>query len=265
MSEIIITSKNWRDHTGDPALCGTQDRTSEPGSLGYAVAPTFQTFPRDEWKERIAEGEATQSFLNHILDAQGIPYKDQGMTNYCHAACTVHAVEAIRAFMGLPYVNLSIGSVGGPATGYVNPNPPRGKPAGAGAQLSDDLKIITQFGAASVDFVPNLQVARSGWKPGAAEDAAKHKVPEWYDFGWSDDYTTDRVMTLLMSRIPIPVGYGWWKHAVLLVAPAFKNGRFCFMARNSWKGYGQNGYFWLEADGQGRPQQAFAPRLAGVG
>ena len=58
------------------------------------------------------------------------------------------------------------------------------------------VSALVNRGAASVDFVPMMQVSKSGWKSGAEENALLHRVTEWFDLGGTGRMF-DEVMTLL--------------------------------------------------------------------
>lgn len=255
MTQIIITDDNWPQC--DPSLhgreCGLLPRTSVYGSLPFA-APTDESIliPRSDWPDMIREGEANQTFLSHLMARAGVPCLDQDGLPYCHAFSPALAIMALRAFHGLPFVLLSAGSIGGPATGYTR----------QGAAIESDLQVIVEKGAASVDFVPMMQVSRSGWKQGADENALLHRVTEWYDLGGTGRMF-DEVMSLLLRRIPVCVGLNWWSHAVTYCDPVIApSGRYGVRFRNSWSAsYGDDGYAILE-EGRGTPDDAYAPRVA---
>jgi hypothetical protein len=263
---IEITDRNWQDHVGyagvleadhpfaggEQRVCGCLPRRSVYGSLPYAEPlPRERLIPRSEWKDRIADGERTQTFLSHLLARAGVPCLDQDGLPYCHAFSPAAAMMGLRAYHNLSFVLLSAGSIGGPATGYT----PRG------ATIEDDLQVIVERGAASVAFVPMMQVSRAGWKPGAEENALLHRVAEWYDLGGTGRMF-DEVITLLLRRIPVCVGLNWWGHAVTYCDPVVtSSGRFGVRFRNSWgPDYGEDGYAILE-EGKGTPDDAYAPRV----
>lgn len=261
MSMIIIDEDNWREHAGedlvldksnpnsggDTRLFGCRPRISQPGTLKYAAAPTFDVYPRNELSSRIKDQGST---LRQISKQAGIQSKNQAQTNYCHANSPALAVEILRAVQGEAHVVLSPGSIGGPVTGYRND----------GAAIEDDLRQIVEFGIATVDFVPANQVSKAGWKPGAMENAALHKVTNWWDLGQKDDRMFLRCATLVLQGIPVCVGYNWWLHAVTLTGLVeISSGKFGFEFRNSWgASYGDDGYGVL-AEGKGTPDDAYAP------
>lgn len=264
-TQIIIDESNWREHApdgngildkdnpnsgGEERRFGCMPRVSQPGSLKFAAPATFVAYPRNELSGRIKD---TGSALRKLSAFAGIRCKDQASTNYCHANSPALAIEILRAVQGESHVELSPGSIGGPVTGYRND----------GAVIEDDLRQVVEFGAATVDFVPANQISKSGWKPGAVENAALHKVTQWWDLGNKDDRMFLRCATLVLQGIPVCVGYNWWSHAVTLTGLVeISSGKFGFEFRNSWgASYGDDGYGIL-AEGKGTPDSAYAPRQA---
>lgn len=264
---LIIDEDNWRDQIGEGGrltpdhpnsggelrLFGCKPRVSKPGSLKFAAAPTFDLFPRNELASRSKDLAAAGADLRSVSTAAGIQSKNQADTNYCHANSPALAIEIIRAVAGEAHVVLSPGSIGGPVTNYRN----------EGAVIEDDLRQIVEFGAATVDFVPPNQIIKSGWKPGAVENAALHKVTHWWDLGEKDQTMFQRCATLVLQGVPVCVGYNWWSHAVTLIAVVeISPGKLGFVFRNSWgASYGEDGYGIL-AEGKGTPDSAYAPRQA---
>lgn len=267
MAMHIIDEDNWREHIGengvlDPTnpnsggekrLFGCLPRVSATGSLKFAAPPTFDLYPRNELASRSKDLIQSGSTLRDYATRAGIKSYDQANTNYCHANSPALAIRLNRVVQGERDVVLSPGSIGGPVTGYRN----------EGAVIEDDLRQIVEFGAATIDFVPANQISKGGWKPGAVENAALHKVTHWWDLGNKDSQMFLRCATLLLQGIPVCVGYNWWSHAVTLTALVeISPGKFGFEFRNSWgASYGEDGYGIL-AEGKGTPDSAYAPRQA---
>lgn len=267
MPVILIDESNWREHAGENGVLekdnpnsggterrfGCRPRVSQPGSLKFAAPATFDLYSRNELSSRIKDLAQSESTLRHHAKRAGIQSYDQANTNYCHANSPALAIRLNRVVQGEPDVILSPGSIGGPVTGYRND----------GAVIEDDLRQIVEFGAATIDFVPANQISRSGWKPGATENAALHKVTHWWDLGAKDDRMFLRCATLVLQGIPVCVGYNWWSHAVTLTGLVeISSGRFGFEFRNSWgASYGDDGYGVI-AEGRGTPDSAYAPRQA---
>lgn len=193
--------------------------------------------PMESWPDLIADQERNQSSLWHLWKDSPIGVLDQDGLSYCHAFSADDATMLIRWIMGLPYVELSAGSIGGPVTGYRN----------RGAYIIDDLHQVVNKGVASTEFVPMRQVSKSGWKPGAEENAALHKATEFWD-GQPRDFELQG--SALFAGFPTCDGYDWWGHAVTgLRIRDLNNGRkatdhlrYSKTILNSWgKSYGYDG------------------------
>lgn len=255
MGELVINDRNWlkhRDMDVEIFARGLNPRTdwSMPEFCG---PPDFDLVPRVAWPDLIADMERDRTRLSDIAKDCGIPVLNQGDLPYCHAYSPALAAMVLEAYQGKPFAMLSPGSIGGPATGYRR----------RGAWIIDDLRVITERGIAETRFVPEKQVSRNGWKPGAEANALEHTVLEWYDLPRTQSF--DRMITLLLNRVPVCTGHNWWGHAVTAFDPWCKKsgGRWVFGARfrNSWgPGYGEDGWFVME-EGKGTPDESYAPRV----
>jgi hypothetical protein len=254
MSELIINDDNYNsfitfEDRGRGMIERRWDLVPE-GKFEYAAAVPIRLIPRSEWPDRIRQMERDKSRLSDIFKDSKIKVKDQQQTNYCHANSPATAMEIIREVQGQPYVELSPGSIGGPVTNYRN----------AGAWIGDNLKHIYTKGVASTAFVPLNQISRSGWKPGADENAAEHICTEWVEIP-RGRISFDYVMTLVLSRIPVCTAHNWWRHAVTALDPFMSPDGRSFGTRdvNSWgERYGDGGFFVL-MEGKGTPDEAYSP------
>jgi len=260
---LIIDEDNWRDQigengevidaTGERRKLACFPRKVPVGGVKCASLPSFPLIPRNEWASRIRDQKQARADLRSLLKDNNIPSYDQAQTSYCHANSAVLAGVCCRLRQGESPAILSPGSVGGPVTGYRN----------EGAYIEDDLQWMADHGAATIDFVPANQISRSGWKPGAEENAKLHRFVKWIDMGQKDSQMFDRCATRLLLGDSVAVAYDWWQHSVLLTALVeISAGRFGFEFRNSWSAsYGDDGYATL-AEGRGTPNAAYAPSAA---
>jgi len=260
---LIIDEDNWRDQigengevidaTGERRKLACFPRRVPVGGVKCASLPNFPLIPRNEWSNRWRDIKQARADLRALLKSAGIRSYDQAQTNYCHAHSAALGGVCCRLRQGEAPIILSPGSIGGPVTGYRN----------EGAYIEDDLQQMADHGAASIEFVPMNQISRSGWKPGAEENAKLHRFTKWFDMGQRDSQMFDRCATRILLGESVCVAYNWWGHAVTLTGLSeISSGRWGFEFRNSWADtYGDEGYAIL-AEGRGTPDAAYAPSAA---
>lgn len=214
-------------------------------SMAGAVAlPAI--IPRTVWTEKIQAMEASKSRVSDLIIQAGIPPLDQNGTNYCWTNGVVTCIESNRCANGLPYVKLSSASVAAPIKGYRN----------QGGWGGEALEYIVQHGVAAASMWPPNAISRS-YFDSTRENAALHKVTEWYDL---NSRNFDQLMTCLLLRIPVAIGLNWWSHEVAAIDPVVVSpGRYGVRIRNSWgPDYGDNGFAIL-TEAKATPDDACAP------
>lgn len=255
MSQLVINDENYHlflpdgkiIHGGEPRLAGIipRDWTKNPyGSLDFGQtyeAAGIENYPMEAWPDLIADNDRNKAWADDVWAASPIGVLDQDGLSYCHAFSACDAVMIERELMGLPYVELSAGSIGGPVTGYRN----------AGAYIIDDLRQVVEKGVASTEFVPMMQVSRSGWKPGAVENALLHTAKNVIEM---QSRNFQQFGSVLISGRTVCIGLNWWGHAITGIRLRDnKNGRaatdhlrYDAKILNSWnKSWGENGCGWL--------------------
>lgn len=205
MARLIIDDDNFTDFC-DPGdgRCGSIPRNYSAfpyGSIASIPPGAVQTIRMEEWPDRIADKKRTKSSLKDLWKDSPIGILNQGSVSYCHAFSAATLVMLKRLQQGLPYIELSASSVGGPVTGWRN----------AGAFIHDDLKHIVRAGIASTKFVPMLTIKLRDCKQGWTDDAAKNKVSEFTDVKPRNFLEHG---SLLLQNSPVGVGLNYWGHAV---------------------------------------------------
>lgn len=187
-----------------------------------SFCPTFGAIdmpliPRSEWSDRIKEMEQTKSRISDVLavanNGRPIEALYQDGWGYCWAYSTGHALTAMRAISGLPYVKLSPFAVG-----YIIQ---RGRNEGAWGALS--MQWAMEHGYPSQAKWPNLKADMRLDTADLRADMAKHKVTEgWIDLAdpvYNRNLTFDQMMTCLLCRIPVVTDFNWWSHSVCAIDP----------------------------------------------
>lgn len=208
MADLIITDDNWQQFCKrDDIRCGTlsRDWLKVPyGSIPGVPPGAIDLIPMEEFPDRIADAERTKSTLKDIWSDSPIGILNQQSISYCHSFSLVWIAMLSRACQGLPDVELSASSVGGPITGWTN----------SGAYIDRALQHAVKYGIASTEFVPMLTTRKLDAQFGWQADAAKHKVTEFADIVPRDNHA---IASLLLGCQPVGVGLNWWRHAVSYV------------------------------------------------
>ena len=166
--------------------------------------PVGNTIPRSQWHDLINDGQGT--FLSDLVRQQGIQAKDQGDLGYCWVYGSTRSVEVVRAVEGLPRLELSPESVGGPCTQWRN----------EGGYASEAFDQLEHYGACETSYMNAPHSFRPRlWKPGWQQNALAHEATDWYQIGTS----FDEVITCLLNRIPVAAGLDWWGHLVCFLDP----------------------------------------------
>lgn len=226
----------------DLGLRGPSDH--EYGDVATAF-PSALLVPRNEWQARIEQTERTQSRLSDLCTLAGLPHKDQASTNYCWANAPVYAMEVMRVKQNQPMVILSPASVAAPIKGYRN----------VGGWGKEALEWIVQYGAAPVSLWPANGINKSFATKTTIAEAAKYRVDEWCELV---PRNIEQLVSMLLHRIPVPVGYNWWGHEVTAIDAVWLDGTVAIRIRNSWANWGDNGYGILQGNRM-LPDDAVAP------
>lgn len=227
------------------------DLSARPqGLMAYSdVANPFPDsllIPRSEWQARIQELDATKSSIPDLCDQAGLPVKDQKRTNYCWANAPTHCVEVVRVLEGHAPVVLSAASVGAQVKNYWN----------TGGWGKEALDFIIAHGVVPDDKWPNAEINKKYATPENLAEAKKFAVTGWWEL---EPRNLDQLISCLLRRVPVAVGYNWWSHEVTAVRPLWLDGEVALQIDNSWgQQWGTNGRGTL----QGRkmlPDDAVAP------
>ena len=215
---------------------------------GLAEPFPLPTIPRGEWADRIEKQEKTRSRLIDLKRWRGFSSLNQQQTNYCWANGVVACLHYVRALMGLPHVALSPASVAAPIKNFAN----------RGGWGSEALKYIIEHGVAPQTTWPANAIDRQYVEP-SSEVRKYYRVTEWWELR---PRNLEQLVSCLLFRIPVAVGYNWWGHEVM-AHDVVVLGRdyFGIIIDNSWgTNWGDAGHSVLK-DSKMLPDEAVAPRV----
>ncbi len=231
-----------------PGLVLPRERLDTDGYMYQGLATAFPQellIPEADWQGIIEEQDATESSLNHQIKRWGLPHKMQAKTLYCWGNATVHAVEIVRVVQNQEMVILSPASVCAQIKGYRN----------VGGWGKEALEWIVKYGAYPVDLWPANAIEKRYKTAEGDLAAARYQVTEWWELR---PRNMKEVVSCLLHRIPVSVGYDWWRHQVCAVGVVWKDGRIALLIRNSWP----NQDYTILQGNRMVPDDAVAPRVA---
>lgn len=229
-----VISDDNADQFIDPTVDGVKRfctaQPQPPDVIGYAAVKPLKTYTHDEAVNRIGQKEAAKSDLISILDARGLPVKDQGQTNYCWMYGTVHACEIAYSLQGESHVPLSATAAAALLTGGSN----------RGGYIGEAVKFLGEHGTCPESMWPehNLSLRNN---TAAVEAAAKTNVlVEWQELPYGD---TDQLLAAVLDNHPVAIELPWWHHVVCVIsAKVLSGGQIGFPFDNSWGlNFGTNG------------------------
>jgi len=240
---------------------GSEEHVNPPQGLGKGFSGrNFQDYPmncigkesscpivpRDDWDAIISSMEKGKTFPSQYAKRLKLECINQGDTNFSWAAAAVYCVMFSRATHGLRNKALSTASVGSTVKHFEN------EPG----CIIQAVEHICQFGIHSQDNWPQDKIDMSYDVQSSSNESKSNRVTEWYEL-YPGNF--DQLMSHLLHRIPVAVGYNWWSHAVVAVDPiSLGGGEYGIRVRNSWgNNYGNEGYLIL-TEKKASPDEAMA-------
>lgn len=254
--EFIIDDNNHqsfapaRDVVINGELCcrGLELPEYKPRSAPFLTQWTKPTYPRSEWKERIEERARKRYILSEIVRKRKVPTSNQDSTNYCWTYGVVTAINCMRAWRNMPYVEFSRESVAAPLKNYRNNG-------GWGEQA---LQRIAEVGIMTQDLWPRYYYRNSQYNTTTnLEVAGNYKVEEFYVL---PDRSFSHLISALLDDYAVAVGYNWWSHEVCAIDPiVLGSNSFGVRIWNSWgDSYGDGGMAVL-TENRATPDDAVIP------
>jgi len=196
---------------------GTSHRFTGPKPVGPLI-------PRSQWVPMIQAGAGLKAF--NALTAAGVKAKNQNGLNYCWVFASTRAMELRRLLEGLPHLELSPESVGGPVKNWRN----------VGGEAVEAFGQLQSGGACEASFLDApCSLHPSRWKAGWQDNAKTHEDVDWYNMPTGSGDEFDQTITLLLQEQPVAAGLDWWGHLVCFVAPVIlPDGSVGVLFQNSW-------------------------------
>lgn len=241
--EYVIDDSNWLTYAppsdviidGDVKSRGRvmpspQERQRIKNALGPFMRPfSLPIVPRADWEPRIKDMEQSNTRLSDQRLQANIPSLDQDGTNYCWANGPTSALHLLQIRAGGPFVYLSPASVAAPIKNFSNSG-------GWGYQA---LEWMTTKGICPKKYYPVNSRDRSYYNDTNKKLALRYIVTEWMEL---DSRNLEQLMTAMIFRLPVAVGYNWWSHEVCGIDPVWVNSAPGLRIWNSWgDSYGSKG------------------------
>lgn len=195
--------------------------------------PSNLLIPKSEWQARIQEQQELKCRISDQIKQAKLPHKDQSNTNYCWINAPIHCVEIDRLIANQKTVILSPASVGAKIKNYRN----------VGGWGKEGLEGIIKWGASPVDLWPANAIDRKYDTQAARDAAMNYRVVEWFE---CIPRNLEQMVSMLLRLKPGAAGLNWWSHEVTYCDVIWLDGTVAIRARNSWKGYGDFGFFTLQ-------------------
>lgn len=251
VKEFVIND-DWREDA--PELSpegfgkGSEDRDwdkdpycSSPYAVGFE-ATGLEHYPRETWRERIAEMTAKGLLMSQRQKRSGVKVKSQKRTPLCWMFGTTGAFES-NTFVrqGQPYVDLS------PASGayYVTGGRYRG---GWNAEAA---KHIAERGLCPSKVWNPTSFDRRNDTPEKRQLALRFRALTYVDLRPS----FAELMDLLLNGLSVATAHSWWRHLVETVDPVALDGRDRFGTRvkNSWDVTWSDGGYGVLEESKAKP------------
>lgn len=248
----IIDDNNFKSspHANANFGRGRIQRDYSKHPLGFSSklrdATGDQLFPESELRDRWDRKWKDQSTLWHLTKGR-VKRKNQASTNYCWINAPTWCTEAARVGAGMPYVELSPASVGGPIKGYRN----------VGGWGTEGLEYIADHGIVPASMWPCNAISKQYDTPQTQAERKKYRVLEWDDI---PSRSMPHLHAWLLQNKPVAVGYDWWGHEVSAVAMVWEDGDWSLIIANSWGDWGEDGFGKLRGSKR-VPDDACCPRV----
>lgn len=243
-NETVINDENYEKTMEASIDMARGLRLELRGPNDYEYDDLATPFPSEllinpsDYRAIIQEQEEQKSRISDLINLQKLPHKDQSSTNYCWINAPVHCVEICYLQQNQRDANgdliiLSPASVGAKIKSYRN----------VGGWGKEGLEGIIKWGVAPVDLWPANAIDRKYDTTSTQQVAKKFTVDEWFECVPRNKH---QMISMLLRRKPGAAGLNWWRHEVTYCECVWIDGDVAVRFRNSWAGYGDNGFSILQ-------------------
>lgn len=220
-SDIIIRGKHCSRGYIPPNKAARKQGLQALRDEGSLIPFDFPILSKPERLEAIKQMTAEKNLLSDRRLSLKIPSLDQNGTNYCWGNGVVSAIILRRMLMGGGYIPLSPASGCAPITGFRN----------NGGWGVDFIRYTSKYGINTVNEWPANAIDKRYYTEANKELAKRNMVLKWMEL---EPGNRDQLMTAMVLRLPVALGYSWWSHEVCGIDPAITNGDESGRIWNSW-------------------------------
>jgi len=208
---------------------GFIDRDFDAEPFG-SVVPEYsgQTYPRDIWRDLIAEQDERKCSPFHAFRSAKCPVFFQAKTKYCWCFGVVQGVAVALAQSGYdesPPLHLSASYPAQLYKGYRN----------VGGWAMQAVKAVQEHGIPTVQVFPEALISRSQSQRQSVKQSARKYGIAGYEEIPSRDFDTAFSSLVAPDCSPVTLGLSWWGHLVLGIKGVYEQGKgYGILIVNSW-------------------------------
>lgn len=216
----------------------------------FANSINYEDDAQNYYATPFIERRQYTGFVYNLEVSKNNSYVSNGIgVHNCWANGPISALHILQIKDGGEFIPLSPASVAAPIKNFRN----------EGGWGLEAMEWIAKYGVCPTSAWPNNAINRSYYNAENKNLALQFRVKEW------DELTPrnlDELMTMLLMRIPVAVGYSYWSHEVCAIDPVYLGpNQYGVRIWNSWgDSWSDNGMAVLTGSRM-IPDDAVAPRV----